>query len=253
MENIKSISIQNLSIQFGSRKLFSNVNLELLPNSIYALIGPNGSGKTSLLNAIASKIDYAGTIKLHNQNLKAFNSRSLAQTISYLPSQNPSNSIQVSELIELNRFPHTKFLGKLKEKDLAVVSKSIELTGVENLLDKNFTNLSDGEKKKVMITASLVQDCPIMMMDEPTNFLDIGNKYQFSKLLQEIRDELGKTIIISTHDMNLAFQGADHILLIQEENILTKEPNEVKKEKLLEKVFASYGIKMDESGNLKFE
>lgn len=252
MENsLIALKIAHLKIRFQKSIVLNEVNLNLEAGKIHVLVGPNGSGKTSILNALSGVTPYEGEIFLHEQNLAQLNRKELSRIVSMIPSSNLGPSIQVEEFIEMARFPYTNFLGKLKPTDQQIIEKSIELVGVQKLLKKSLNELSDGERKKVMITAALVQDCPIMLMDEPTNFLDIGNKYLFSKLVQKIRDELGKTILISSHDMDLVFRVADSILLIKDQTIAQHKVEEVRNNKLIESAFQQYGLKLDADGRIE--
>jgi iron complex transport system ATP-binding protein len=253
MENIKSaISIQDLSIKYGQNSILTSVNLEIEEGSIYAIIGPNGSGKSSLINSISGDVKYSGDILLNKKNLSQINRKELACMISKLQSNGSINNIKVSELVEMGRIPKTDFLGRLKEIDHQIIKSSIELTGIKELLNKSLHELSDGERRKVLITKALIQDCPIMLMDEPTTFLDVGNKYSFSQLIKKINQDYQKTIFMSTHDLDLAFSIADKIVLIVDQNIEVHLPETVKKERLLERVFSKYDVKLDENGNLLF-
>lgn len=246
------ISIHGLRIAYREREVLNIPDLNLESGKIYALIGPNGSGKTSLLNALSGKDHFQGKIEIQSLDLNKISRKELAQKISFTPSQNPTSAIKVDEFLALNRFAHTNFLGKLSKADHAKISEAIRITSVEKLVKKNFNELSDGEKKKVMIAASLVQDCPIMLMDEPTNFLDIGNKYQFAQLLKRIQFDLNKTVLISTHDLELAFSVAHEFLLILNQEVVKMEAEQVKSSKALEEVFKDYNIQTDEEGNFKF-
>ncbi|MEZ4937150.1 MAG: ABC transporter ATP-binding protein [Crocinitomicaceae bacterium] len=250
-ERINSLVVKDLEIHYQKNQILHEVNLELEKGKIHLLVGPNGSGKTTLLNALSGTVDFSGTIHLEGKPQKQLSRKELAQTVSMVHSVNAVHHILVREFIEMSRFPYTHFLGKLNSEDQKIINQSVELVGISELLNRSLQNLSDGERKKVMITAALIQDCPIMLMDEPTTFLDIGNKYQFSKLIRKIKIELGKTVLISSHDLDLVFQIADSILLIQDKQIQQYSLQEVKAQKLIEKVFGSYDVKLDENGRLQ--
>ena len=251
MENVNTtISTHNLSITYGNTTVLKNVNLELKKGRIYIILGPNGTGKSTLINCLSGDLKYQGEIKLMGKNLNHFNRKELAQTISKVQSTTLINNIKVEELIEMGRIPYTNFLGKLKKQDRDIIQNAIEMTGVQHLLSKSLFELSDGERRKVLITRNLVQDCPIVFMDEPTTFLDIGNTYQFYNLIKKVKSDQEKTILLSTHDLNLAFQLADSILLIRDHSITEHLPREVKEQKLLEEVFAAYKVKIDDEGKL---
>ncbi|MCB0479248.1 MAG: ABC transporter ATP-binding protein [Crocinitomicaceae bacterium] len=251
MENhLDSIAISNLSIHYKKQQVLKDVNLRLQKGGIHVLVGPNGSGKTSLLNALSGEISYSGSILLEGKEQQKLSKNELAQTLSMVHSTNAVHHIQVEEFIRLARFPYTNFLGRLSETDKEIIHKGIQLVGIEELLSKSVDELSDGERKKVMIAAALAQDCPIMLMDEPTTFLDIGNKFLFSKLLQQMKLELGKTLVISTHDLDLVFQVADSVLLIQDQHIEQHSVQEVRDQKLIEKTFEAYHLQLDANGKL---
>lgn len=252
MENIeKRLVISDLAIQYGQKTILSEVNLEFEKGKIYTIIGPNGSGKSSLIDCLSGDNSYTGSIHVEGKNLKNYSRKDLSLVLSKIQTNANLSNIRVDELIAMGRIPHTNFLGVLKEEDHEIIQRIVALTQIEELLKKQIHELSDGEKRKVFIAKALIQDCPIMLMDEPTTFLDIGNKFAFGQLLLKVKQDYSKTIFFSTHDLDLALKISDRILLIIDGKIESWSPQEVVSKKLLEQAFVKYGVKVDAEGRIQ--
>ena len=198
----------------------SELNLALNAGELICLIGPNGVGKSTLLKTLGRVIPkLAGEIKIFGQNLQELSQRDFAQNIGLVLTDNIEVShIKAIDIISMGRYPYTGFLAKLKQADIEIVKSVAQEVGIQNLLYRYFNELSDGEKQKVMIAKVLAQKTPLMLLDEPTAFLDFPTKSSLLIMLRKLAREQNIGIILSTHDIELALKTADQIWLFPEHN-----------------------------------
>lgn len=242
MNSTNSISLEDLTIGYSGKtnnKILSNLNLKASTGNLIALIGENGSGKSTLLKTILRlQNELSGKIKLFNQQLKSYSLNNLAKTISYVSTEIISvQNLSVFNLVALGRFPYTNWLGKLNKEDIEMIHNSLEQVGMQQYLNKNINEISDGERQRILIARTLAQDTPITILDEPTSFLDLPNKFEIINLLHQLTKENSKTIIFSTHDLSIALQEADLLWLIDDENIIEGAPEDLILEGQFSKIF----------------
>src|SRR5690554_2567092 len=201
----------------GIRNVQSNLSLSADSGEVIALIGKNGCGKSTLIRSIAClQPIYCGTIYLEGKNLIGLKPVKRAQLLSVvLTGQHSVASFNVRELISNGRDPYTGWSGSLSERDNEIVSKSIKQTYLEGFSDRNIHELSDGERQRVFIARALAQDNPLILLDEPTSHLDLPNRINILLLLQKLARDTGKTILISTHELEIAMQVADKLWLME--------------------------------------
>lgn len=226
MTRNNSIYIEGLAIGYPSVELFRDVSLEIRQGEVTALIGRNGTGKSSLLRTIAGILKpISGKIVIQGENIRHHNVKQLAQMISFVSTDevNMSN-LSVYDLVGMGRSPYTNWLGSLSEEDKRVVAESLKLVGMSHFAEKKMDELSDGERQRVMIARSLAQDTPIILLDEPTAFLDLPNRYEICLLLSRLAHEKGKTILFSTHDLNIALEICDRVIMIRERELICDTP-----------------------------
>ncbi len=228
-----SIQTQNLSIGFGKGSeencLQSGLNLTFQSGELIGVIGPNGIGKSTLLRTLSGlQAPLNGTILINNKHIQHYPKRALAQTIAFVSTEwiNISH-LRVFDLVALARFPYSNWLGQLNRTDRLLVSESLELTGVLNLQDRLFDTLSDGEKQRVLVARSLAQETPVLIMDEPAAFLDIAHKFELIRSLHTLSREKNKLILISIHDIDVAIQEADKILLLHRKGLSEGSPEDL--------------------------
>ncbi len=211
----KILEIENLSIGF-KETIFQNINASVNLGSMTALMGVNGAGKSCFLKTIGRLIDLQkGLIKIHGKDIKDYSNLEFAETVSLVLTEKfHVDFLRVDELISLGRSPYTGWSGALSEKDHEVVSKVIEQIGLLNLKDKFFSELSDGQKQKILIARALAQNPKLLILDEPTTYLDIPSKIDLIKLLKKISKENDVAIIMSTHDLDLIENHVDQIWLM---------------------------------------
>ena len=227
------ISLSHLSVGYtASQALVSDVNVELQSGQLHCLIGRNGIGKSTLLKTLTGFLPkLSGNLLLDGQGIESFTQQALARKISIVLTQKPDvQNLTVAEVIGLGRSPYTGFFGKLCARDCAVVNDAIRCVGIEPLRDRMIQTLSDGERQKVMIAKALAQGTPIILLDEPTAFLDFPSKAETFQLLRSMAHEKDKLIVLSTHDLELAVRFADCLLEVEEGSLHTVTAAEVRQE-----------------------
>lgn len=234
----------------GSKEKIVTHSLEasLYSGELTCVLGPNGAGKSTLLRTIAGfQKPIGGTERVLGKNILQYSDKELSRTISVVLTEKPNlDNMDVEDLIALGRAPYTGFWGRLSKKDKEEIDHAIELTGIEALRHRSIQTLSDGERQKVMIAKSLAQSTPIILLDEPTAFLDYPSKVDILRLLFTLAHTADKTIFLSTHDLELALQLSDRIWLIDRElGITTGTPSELAASGDTERYFVRPGIIFD--------
>lgn len=214
------INTKNLSIGYASKKhintIASDLNIQLNPGNLVCLLGKNGIGKSTLLRTL-TKVQpvLAGEVLINGANIDDLTTTDLAKTLSLVLTERlPDSSLTVYELVALGRQPFTNWIGYLTTKDLEIIQSSFEQTNTQHLMHRKCFELSDGQLQKVMVARALAQDTPIIVLDEPTAHLDLHHTINTFSLLKNLAKNFNKTIIVSTHEANLAFQLADELWLM---------------------------------------
>lgn len=218
----QTIILQNLSIGYMSKKskklVASDLSCSVWSGELTCLLGSNGVGKSTLLRTLcAFQPKLAGHILINGKDISSYREKELAKLISVVLTERFSiRNMTAKELISMGRSPYTGFWGMLDDKDNEIVDEAIRLVKIEKLANRLIDTLSDGERQKCLIAKALVQDTPIILLDEPTAFLDFPSKVELMQLLHRLSRETNKTIFLSTHDLELALQIADKIWLMDE-------------------------------------
>ncbi len=195
------LSLNNINIGYKNKIVAKGINATLEDGELVALIGNNGVGKSTLLRTIA------GFQPAIDSQL-SINKESIGIVLTEKPE---IQNLIVNDIIGFGRSPHTGFFGTLKDKDNEIVRTALQQVGINTLAERNFAELSDGEKQKVMIAKTLAQETPIILLDEPTAYLDYPSKIELMSLLQQLAHERNKSILFSTHDLELALQSVDKV------------------------------------------
>ena len=231
------LKIENTSVGY-SNPLIKNINLSLETGNLYCIAGVNGSGKSTLLKSILQDVPIInGSVKLFGSPIQAMSAKELSKNISIVYTSRIPTNLIVNELLELGRQPYTGFLGKLKSNDIQKINKVIKQTNIDQLLCKKVDKLSDGQYQKVMLARALVQDTPLLLLDEPTSYLDPSNKVQLLKLLKSIVKKHNKAILFSSHDIELGKQFADVFLVVHNSKIEQLETGTPELDSLLHECF----------------
>lgn len=233
--------IQNLHFSFTKdQPIFRNVNLEVRPSDFIAIIGPNGAGKSTLLRLIAGLLTpQSGQIFLQGENLSSYNRRQLARLIGYVPqSVDMPFAFTTKEIVAMGRYAHLQGFFQEDAESAAVIETAISWLDLQELKHRLFSELSGGEKQRVIIASALAQQAPILLLDEPTSALDLKHQQEIYRVLQRLCAEEGKTIIVVTHEINLAAQFCNRIVLLDKGQIVADgKPEEVLKFPLIQQVY----------------
>jgi len=230
MENKIILQASNLSIGFIHKKaknsIASNIDLSLEKGKLISLIGANGIGKSTLLRTLTGiQKPISGTVFLNEKNVHDLDALTLAQNLSVVLTEKlPSSNLTVWELIALGRQPYTNWIGTLTDNDLAKINEAVELTQIGHLTQKRHYEISDGQLQIVLIARALAQDTPLIILDEPTTHLDLLHKVVLFRLLKKLTQETGKCILFSTHDIDMAIQLSDEMIIITPETTLQEQP-----------------------------
>lgn len=226
------LSLQSISIGYQDKVILQDINANIFEKSIVAVMGENGIGKSCLLKSIAGFLPLKkGKISINGQGVASFSSKEFAQTIAVVLTEKIHiDFLKVSELVALGRSPYLNAYGIMTKQDLDYVEEVIDLLNIKELRNLYFSDLSDGQKQKVLIARALAQDPKILILDEPATYLDIPSRVDLMKTLKKISYEKGIGIIFSTHDADLAHEFSNQIWHIDNKRQLNEEiPADVKK------------------------
>jgi len=242
------LTTHNLSIGYCNKKgtdyIAKELNIRLNKGKLVCLLGKNGIGKSTLLRTLSkTQHKLAGDIFIAEQNLHQIDAATLAKKMSLVLTERiPESQLTVFELIALGRQPYTNWLGKLSNEDYEKITTAMKQVNITELAEKKNYELSDGQLQKVMIARALAQDTDIIILDEPTAHLDMHHKIEVFKLLENLVRTTKKTIILSTHEVNLALKIANELWLMTPNNFVTGTTDALIKTKDLEKLFPSNQI-----------
>ena len=224
------ITLSHLSVGYKvGHAVVSDINLTLQSGKLASLIGENGVGKSTLLKTLTGFLPkLEGSLLLDGKDISEFSQRALARQISIVLTQKPDvQNLTVEEIVGLGRSPYTGFFGKLHANDQQIVDESITAVGIEKLKNRMIQTRSDGERQKVMIAKALAQQTPVIFLDEPTAFLDFSSKVETFQLLQRMAHEMGKLVLLSTHDLELAVRFSDTLLQVNGDGLRIVSNEEV--------------------------
>ena len=216
------ISTKNLNISYGNLDIVKDLNLDIPKGKITTIIGSNGCGKSTILKTIARIIQAkSGDIFVNNINIKEQSPKDLAKIMAVLP-QSPQapSGLTVEELISYGRFPHQKGFGKMKKEDEDIVTWALKSTGIEEFRERPMEALSGGQRQRAWIAMALAQQTEILILDEPTTYLDLAHQLEILKLLEELNRKQGTTIVMVIHELNNAARFADHMIGVKKGKVV---------------------------------
>lgn len=225
---MKFLKSNNLKVGYSKRIVVDNVEFDLNKGEILCLLGPNGCGKSTILKSIIDHIEILdGSIDLLGKDLNNLKAIDRAKEMSVVLTERVAPDMMLAkDIVATGRYPHTNHFGKLGKRDLEIIEESIEIVNGEELREKEFKSLSDGEKQRIMIARAICQEADIMVLDEPTSFLDIRYKIELLNILSRLSIEKKKTIIMSLHEIDLVPKIADKVLLIKDGEVFKYGPPE---------------------------
>jgi len=257
--NKKILSTEKLSIGYKSKHhthtIAQDLNLDLEDAQLIALVGANGIGKSTLLRTLTGiQKPLGGSVILNGKDISSYSPPELAQNLSLVLTEKlPPSNLTVFELIALGRQPYTNWIGKLSQEDLEKISEAITLTHIEHLVDKRHYEISDGQLQIVLIARALAQDTPLIILDEPTTHLDLLHKVSVFRLLKKLSRETHKCILFSTHDIDLAIQLSDRMIVMTEDSVAQGDPCRLISDGIFDSIFEDESLFFDqEKGKFSF-
>jgi len=205
-----------------------DVSVSVAPGSLTGLLGPNGCGKTTLLKLMAGVLKPdLGSVRLRKRELRALSARAIAQQIAVVPQEtHPAFEFTVLEMVLMGRHPHLGAFQLEGPDDLAIAREALTATGTAHLASRSYTTLSGGEKQRVVIASALAQQPNVLLLDEPTASLDLGYQLEIASLLRELNRDRRVTMVLATHDLNLAASLCDTLVLMREGRVLMQGPTD---------------------------
>ena len=249
------LNVSNLVIGYGKGRranaIASDINFELKKGTLTGLVGANGVGKSTLLRTLSGmQPGISGSVLLNSRRLSDIASLELATHLSVVLTEPPaSKNLTVQELVSLGRQPYTNSFGVLSHTDKQIIRYAIEVTEIQNLINRKCFELSDGQLQRVVIARALAQDTELIILDEPTTHLDLYHRAYVLKLLKRLAADVGKTILFSTHEVDLAIQLSDYVLVMKKDRTMIGTPEALIADGSFQSLFPGDSINFDpESG-----
>ncbi len=239
------LTVEKLQAGYSEKTIINDVDLALLPGELMALIGPNGAGKSTLLRAISGVLPLtSGSIKIDGKEVVKMNEQERARRIAVVPqARNLPPAFTAREVVSLGRTPHLNWLGQLSAQDETLIEEAMRETDTLDFADRSINELSGGEQQRLLLARALVQQTPLMLLDEPTTFLDLQFQYGLMKHIRNLAHPENNTlqpraVMIALHDLNMAFQFADKVaLLVKGQIVKIGTPQEFLDSDLLSQVY----------------
>lgn len=224
-----AITTNRLTVGYRGHRVVEDISLSLPCGRLVCLLGPNGAGKSTLLRTLCGfQPPIAGTVTISGSDITTMSAAEVARLVSVvLTDRPPTPSLTAAEMVSMGRAPYTGFWGRLSDDHHRLVSEAMQTVGIAPLATRRMGRLSDGERQKVMIAKALAQHTPVIVLDEPTAFLDYPSKVAVMKTLARLAHDEGKTILMSTHDLELAAQLGDELMEIENKHIRKITADEV--------------------------
>lgn len=224
-----AITTNRLTVGYRGHRVVEDISLSLPCGRLVCLLGPNGAGKSTLLRTLCGfQPPIAGTVTISGSDITTMSAAEVARLVSVVLTDRPlTPSLTAAEMVGMGRAPYTGFWGMLSDDDRRLVSEAMQTVGIAPLATRRMGQLSDGELQKVMIAKALAQHTPVIVLDEPTAFLDYPSKVAVMKTLARLAHDEGKTILMSTHDLELAAQLGDELMEIENKHIRKITADEV--------------------------
>ncbi|MBR4174070.1 MAG: ABC transporter ATP-binding protein [Lachnospiraceae bacterium] len=216
--DIPFFEMDKLCVGYDGKAVVKDISLSIKKAGILTIIGPNGTGKSTIIKTLTRMIPaVSGSAKMEGEDILSMNMAELSQKLAVVYTVRPgSDMMSCYEMVSTGRHPYTGFFGSLSGEDESKIRESMELMGVADLADRPFTNISDGQRQRIMLSRAICQEPSLLVMDEPVSFLDIKHKLEFLSLLDMLRKQRGITVIMSLHELELVKEISDKILCIKD-------------------------------------
>ncbi|MBR6348996.1 MAG: ABC transporter ATP-binding protein [Lachnospiraceae bacterium] len=234
------IALDSLTVGYNGYPLISDITLSLVPGEILSLIGPNGAGKSTILKTITRHLaSIGGTIYIDGSDMHSMNGRDIATRMAVVLTDRVRPELMTCyELVATGRYPYTGNFGRLTPEDKAIVTKSLETVHALEIADRDVSEISDGQRQRIMLARAICQDPEIIVLDEPTSFLDIKHKIELLEILRSMAKERGITVVMSLHDIDLAEKISDKIVCVKGDHIAAYgTPDEIITDETISKLY----------------
>ncbi len=235
-----AVAVNNFSLELGGAKILQNISFSVRPGDYVSIVGPNGAGKTTLLKCLNRVLTGgSGSVRIFGQPLEKLSQRELARRVSYVPQLDGRPlPFTAAEFMAMGRYPYLSAFSGIRGQDRRELDDAARLAGVEDLLERRLDTLSGGERQKVFVAAALAQGAEIMLLDEPTTFLDYRHQVEVGRLLTRLNRRGGKTVLAVTHDLNSALAGCNRAIALKGgELVFDGPPVELLRESRLRKIY----------------
>lgn len=240
MHKPAQLTAKDISLGYGERDIITGLSVDIAPGKVTSIVGPNGCGKSTLLRSLSRLLrPTGGEVFLDGKAISEIPTKQLAASLGLLP-QSPiaPDGIVVADLVGRGRTPHQGLLGRWSQEDYDIVQESMEMTGVAELAERSIDELSGGQRQRVWIAMALAQRTDILLLDEPTTYLDIKHQLEVLDLLVELNETHGTTIAMVIHDLNLAARYSDELIAVSNGNVYAQgSPQDVMTQQTVKDVF----------------
>jgi iron complex transport system ATP-binding protein len=244
-----TLEAERITLGYGEHAVLQDLDLKIAPGRITAIVGGNGCGKSTLLRALARLLrPSAGEVMLDGASLRSMHTKQVARIVGLLP-QSPvaPEGIAVADLVGRGRHPHQKALARWSARDYEAVADALEATGITDLADRAVDELSGGQRQRVWIAMALAQETDILLLDEPTTFLDVAHQIEVLDLITDLSLQRGTTIVMVLHDLNLAARYADELIAMKDGRVhAAGAPDQILTSELVEQVFGLTSLVTDD-------
>ncbi|WP_330295683.1 ABC transporter ATP-binding protein [Streptomyces sp. NBC_00503] len=237
---VQRLTAENVTLGYDQRVIAENLSVEIPDNSFTVIVGPNACGKSTLLRALSRMLKPSrGRVLLDGQAIGSMPAKKVAKTLGLLPQSSIApDGITVADLVSRGRYPHQGLLRQWSQEDERIVAESMASTGVAELADRAVDELSGGQRQRVWIAMALAQQTPLLLLDEPTTYLDIQHQIDVLDLCAELHENRGRTLVAVLHDLNHAARYATHLIAMRDGKVVAEgPPAEVVTAELVERVF----------------
>ncbi len=241
------LRIENLTAGYGERILIKRAGGNFRAGTLNALLGRNGTGKSTLLRILSGMEEpLDGDVMIEGESLRTIRPDELARKVAIVSTERIRvPNLKCRDVVALGRAPYTNWIGRMQAEDKELVMEALRMVGMESYAERPLDHLSDGESQRILIARALAQETPLLLLDEPTSFLDMPNRYELTGLLRELSRKMGKCVLFSTHELDIALSLADTIALIDTPQLHILPTEEMVASGHIERLFSNSTVRFD--------